>query len=45
MQKAKMYRTNWGKGEAKLKLEKAVKEWDEKGERTLDCNGQPHQLE
>jgi hypothetical protein len=40
----KKSRTNWGKGKAKLKFEKAVKEWDEKGEQTLDCNGEPHQL-
>jgi hypothetical protein len=31
-QKTKKARTNWGKGDAKLQLEKAVKEWDEKGE-------------
>jgi hypothetical protein len=43
-QKVKKSRTNWGKGKAKLKLEKAVKEWDEKGEKILDCNGEPHQL-
>ena len=37
-------RTNWGKGEAKLKLEKAVEEWDEKGKGTFDSNGEPLHL-
>jgi hypothetical protein len=44
MQQMKKARTNWGKGEAKIKLEKAVQEWDEKGERAFDGNGEPLQL-
>ena len=42
--KTKKARTNWGKCKAKLQLEKAVKEWDEKGERAVDDNGEPLQL-
>jgi hypothetical protein len=41
MKQIKKARTNWGKGEAKLKLETAVKEWDEKGERAFDGNDEP----
>jgi hypothetical protein len=44
MQQMKKARTNWGKGEAKIKLEKAAREWDEKGERAFDGNGEPLQL-
>jgi hypothetical protein len=43
-QKTKKARTNWGQGKAKLQLEKAVKEWDEKGEQAFDGNGEPLQL-
>jgi hypothetical protein len=44
MQQTKKARTNWGKSEAKIKLEKAVQEWDEKGKQTFDGNGKQLQL-
>jgi hypothetical protein len=37
-------RTNWGQGEGKISMEKAVSEWDGKTGRALDSNGEEHTL-
>ena len=38
--KQKQTRTNWAKGKAKVQLETAVNEWDEKCDRYFDSNGE-----
>ena len=37
-------RTNWGVGDASIKLGKDITDWDEQTRDTLDCNGEKRKL-